>query len=92
MQARDAKPVPADESSQIPMAQQHIDGEIDSSGDGMPSPPLEAYTNRLRPFGVQFDAETDSDSLKPIVAEMYLIKQYVTNTQLLKNKQCFDMQ
>uniref|UniRef100_A0A0D3BKE2 Uncharacterized protein n=1 Tax=Brassica oleracea var. oleracea TaxID=109376 RepID=A0A0D3BKE2_BRAOL len=59
---RDAKPVPADESSQIPMAQQDVDGEIDSSDDGMPPPPLEAYTNRLRPFGVQFDAETDSDS------------------------------
>ncbi|CAN7072205.1 unnamed protein product [Brassica oleracea var. botrytis] len=59
---RDAKPVPADESSQIPMAQQDVDGEIDSSDDSMPLPPLEAYTNRLRPFGVQFDAETDSDS------------------------------
>ncbi|KAG2248230.1 hypothetical protein Bca52824_087858 [Brassica carinata] len=59
---RDAKPVPADESSQIPMAQQDVDGEIDSSDDSMPPPPLEAYTNRLRPFGVQFDAETDSDS------------------------------
>ncbi|XP_013610940.1 PREDICTED: uncharacterized protein LOC106317718, partial [Brassica oleracea var. oleracea] len=59
---RDAKPVPADESSQIPMAQQDVDGEIDSSDDGMPPPPLEAYTNRLRPFGVQFDAEADSDS------------------------------
>ncbi|KAG5409167.1 hypothetical protein IGI04_005486 [Brassica rapa subsp. trilocularis] len=60
MQARDAKPVPADESCQIPMAQQDVDGEIDSSDDGMPSPPLEAYTNRLRPFGVQFDAENGS--------------------------------
>ncbi|KAF3598400.1 hypothetical protein F2Q69_00033868 [Brassica cretica] len=59
---RDVKPVPADESSQIPMAQQDVDGEIDSSDDSMPPPPLEAYTNRLRPFGVQFDAETDSDS------------------------------
>ncbi|KAL0688873.1 hypothetical protein Bca4012_088550 [Brassica carinata] len=59
---RDAKPVPAYESSQIPMAQQDVDGEIDSSDDSMPLPPLEAYTNRLRPFGVQFDAETDSDS------------------------------
>ncbi|KAL0834796.1 hypothetical protein Bca101_086685 [Brassica carinata] len=62
---RDAKPVPAvpaDESSQIPMAQQDVDGEIDSSDDGMPPPPLEACTNRLRPFGVQFDAEADSDS------------------------------
>ena len=57
---RDAKPVPADESSQIPIPQQ---GEIDSSDesdDGMP--PLEANTNRLRPFGVQCDAETDSGS------------------------------
>ncbi|KAH0857972.1 hypothetical protein HID58_086233 [Brassica napus] len=59
---RDARPVPADEISQIPMAQQDVDGEIDSSDDGMPPPPLEAYTNRLRPFGVQFDAEADSDS------------------------------
>ncbi|KAF2566095.1 hypothetical protein F2Q68_00023746 [Brassica cretica] len=34
-----------------------VDSEKDSSDDGMP--PLEANTNRLRPFGVQ--CETDSD-------------------------------
>ncbi|CAG7873673.1 unnamed protein product [Brassica rapa] len=48
---RDAKPVPADESSQISIVQ-HDDGK----------PPLEANTNRSRPFGEQCDAETDSDS------------------------------
>ncbi|KAJ4872989.1 hypothetical protein Rs2_26170 [Raphanus sativus] len=50
----DAKPF---QSSQIPVVNH---GEIGSSDDGMP--PLEANTNRLRPFGVQCDAETDSDS------------------------------
>lgn len=58
---KDTKPIPADESSQIPVTQQEDDGEIDSSDDdGMP--PLEANTNRLRPFGVKCDAETDSGS------------------------------
>ncbi|EOA27996.1 hypothetical protein CARUB_v10024173mg [Capsella rubella] len=60
---KDTKPIPADESSQIPIPPQENDGEIDSSDDdddGMP--PLEANTNRLRPFGVQCDAETDSGS------------------------------
>ncbi|CAH2058592.1 unnamed protein product [Thlaspi arvense] len=59
---KDTKPVPADESSQVPIAQQKGDGEIDSSDDDDGMPPLEANTNRLRPFGVQCDAETDSDS------------------------------
>lgn len=58
---KDTKPIPADESSQIPVTQQDDDGEIDSSDDdGMP--PLEANTNRLTPFGVKCDAETDSGS------------------------------
>ena len=73
-------------------------------------PPLEANTNRLRPFGVQCDAETDSgsdsDSQKhpehafQLVSQerehysygMSLIKQYVTNTELLKKMQTFDLQ
>ncbi|KAG2332335.1 hypothetical protein Bca52824_003515 [Brassica carinata] len=50
---RDAKPVQA----QIPISE----GEIVLSDDGMP--PLEANTNRVRPFGVQCDdADTDSGS------------------------------
>ncbi|CAN7103083.1 unnamed protein product, partial [Brassica rapa subsp. narinosa] len=40
------KPVPSDESSQISISQQDVEGEIDSSDDGMP--PMEANTNRLR--------------------------------------------
>ncbi|EFH55954.1 predicted protein [Arabidopsis lyrata subsp. lyrata] len=58
---KDTKPIPADKSS--PIEQHEDDGEIDSSDDdddGMP--PLEANTNRLRPFGVQCTAETDSGS------------------------------
>uniref|UniRef100_A0A1J3JDH7 Putative RNA-binding protein EIF1AD n=1 Tax=Noccaea caerulescens TaxID=107243 RepID=A0A1J3JDH7_NOCCA len=56
---KDTKLVP--ESSQIPIAQQEDEGDIDfSDDDGMA--PLEANTNRLRPFGVQCDAESDSDS------------------------------
>ncbi|KAL0729551.1 hypothetical protein Bca4012_025644 [Brassica carinata] len=47
---RDAKPVPADESSQIPIPQQD-GGSSDDSDDDMP--PLEANTNRLRPFGLE---------------------------------------
>ncbi|KAH0924639.1 hypothetical protein HID58_016895 [Brassica napus] len=54
------KPVPSDESSQISISQQDVEGEIDSSDDGMP--PMEAITNRLRLFAVQCDAEMDSDS------------------------------
>lgn len=55
------RPVLANESSHIPISQQDLDSGIDSSDDGMPT--LEANTNRLRPFGVQCDADTtDSDS------------------------------
>ncbi|VVB02956.1 unnamed protein product [Arabis nemorensis] len=59
---RDIKPIPADESSQLPIVHQENDGEVDSSDDDDGMPPLEANTNRLRPFGVNCDAETDSNS------------------------------
>ncbi|XP_010505829.1 PREDICTED: probable RNA-binding protein EIF1AD [Camelina sativa] len=59
---KDTKPIPADESSQIPIPEQEDDGEDDSSDDDDGMPPLEANTNRLRPFGVKCDAETDSES------------------------------
>ncbi|CAN8325118.1 unnamed protein product [Cochlearia groenlandica] len=59
---RDTKMVPAEESSQIPIVQKRDDAEVGSSDDDDGMPPLEANTNRLRMFGVQCDAETDSES------------------------------
>ncbi|CAN8317719.1 unnamed protein product [Cochlearia groenlandica] len=59
---RDTKLVPAEESSQIPIVQKRDDAGVGSSDDDDGMPPLEANTNRLRMFGVQCDAETDSES------------------------------
>ncbi|XP_010525424.1 PREDICTED: probable RNA-binding protein EIF1AD [Tarenaya hassleriana] len=58
---RDAKSKEADECSQRHTTEQEENDETDSSeDDGLP--PLEANTNRMKPFGVHLDAETDSGS------------------------------
>ncbi|XP_010532381.1 PREDICTED: probable RNA-binding protein EIF1AD [Tarenaya hassleriana] len=59
---RETKSKEADENSQRQTTEQEENGEIDTSDDDDGLPPLEANTNRMKPFGVHLEAETDSGS------------------------------